>query len=88
MFCEVVLALCVVGQARFLGNVSCTRWWIMVVKKSTLGCSPLPVTVANEGHWEIYIMLLVLTVAGGDNPTSTVLLLMEPYLYLWSELVD
>ena len=55
MFCEVVLALCVVGQARFLGNVSCTRCWTMVVKKSTSGCPPLPVTVANEGHWEIYV---------------------------------
>ena len=34
-------------------------------------------------------MILVVTVAGqGDNPTSTVLVLMEPYLYLWSEIFD
>ena len=58
-------------------------------KEIYFGLSPLPVTVANEGHWEIYVMILVVTVAGqGDNPTSTVLVLMKPYLYLWSEIFD
>ena len=53
MFCEVVLALCVVGQARFLGNVFMYKMVENGYKEIYFGLSPLPVTVANEGHWEI-----------------------------------